>query len=75
MPDLYCDSCRKATPHKIVMRRVPSEPCSKWQEIQRFMSLLARGDHYYEMEQQFLCRACNHVAERSVEKHSQLNVL
>jgi hypothetical protein len=75
MPDIYCHCCRKSTPHKIVMCRISAEPCSKWQALQRFISLLARGEHYYEMEQQVLCRVCNHATEVVEETYSEPNLL
>jgi ribosomal protein L44E len=60
MPEHYCPLCEKVTPHKAIMRRCQQEPCGRWQDIQRFLSQLAKGKHYYEMERHLFCRVCNH---------------
>ncbi|MDW6004966.1 hypothetical protein [Vibrio mangrovi] len=66
MSEAYCPVCRKVTPHKSIMRRCQTERCTKWQEIQLFLSLLMQGHHYYKMERQCFCRVCNHQNTRAV---------
>ncbi len=57
MAENYCPVCRKMTPHKSIMRRSQTSSTTKWQEV---ISLLVKGTHYYEMENQQYCRVCNH---------------
>nr|WP_082671410.1 hypothetical protein [Vibrio sp. MEBiC08052] len=66
MSEAYCPVCRKVTPHKSIMRRCQTERCTRWQEIQLFISSLMRGNHYYKMERQHFCRICNHQNVRPV---------
>ncbi len=58
MPEAFCTCCRKTTPHKVVMRRATDSE-SSWHAVQSFLSKLFSGDHYYPLEQQMFCRACN----------------
>ncbi len=60
MPDLYCEVCKKVTPHKSVMRRSPEEkPVSLAHRLVRFTNSLFSGKNHYKMEQQHFCRYCN----------------
>ncbi|SHO54539.1 hypothetical protein VQ7734_00253 [Vibrio quintilis] len=60
MVKAYCPVCQKITPHKSIMRRSPSDHCSRLQVIQSFISSLMQGNHYYKLERQCFCRVCNH---------------
>ncbi|MDW6094537.1 hypothetical protein SBX64_18505 [Vibrio rhizosphaerae] len=64
MSEAYCSVCHKVTPHKSIMRRCQTERCTRWEEIQLFLSSLMRGNHYYKMERQYFCRVCNHQNAR-----------
>ncbi|ENM5729671.1 hypothetical protein CW613_001201 [Vibrio mimicus] len=62
MPKAYCRCCGKQTAHKMVMKRVQTQP-EGWQGFQQFLTMLMQGQHYYQMEQQYFCRACNQQNE------------
>lgn len=59
MPQAYCSCCHKTTPHKVIMGRCQSEPCSSWHSVLQVFSLIFHGEHYYKMEKQCYCRICN----------------
>lgn len=72
MPDTYCTTCERTTAHKAVMRRSIKEESTDTGVLQSFqllMSHLINGKHYYKMEQQLFCRACN-CQSISSENHS-----
>ncbi|ENM5794498.1 hypothetical protein [Vibrio mimicus] len=70
MPKAYCCCCGKQTAHKMVMKRVQTQP-EGWQGFQQFLTMLMQGQHYYQMEQQYFCRVCNQQNER-VKQHDRL---
>ena len=60
MPDLYCEVCKKKTPHKSIMRRSREENSISF--TTRFVRLIAQiftGKNHYQLEQQHFCRYCN----------------
>lgn len=74
MSKAYCTCCRKETPHKVVMKRCQTEPCSTWQTVQRFFALIAQGEAYYKMEKQGFCRVCNNPSTLSHTDFSRVRV-
>lgn len=63
MPEAYCHCCGKVTAHKVVMERSRNRQISGWQTLQQLVSLILKGEHYYQLEQQYYCRVCNHRSE------------
>ncbi|NOI66789.1 hypothetical protein F0227_11185 [Vibrio sp. 99-8-1] len=59
MPDIFCDNCKKMTPHKSLMCRRQDVPSSIVQKFSQFFSHVAKGNHYYDMEPRYFCRGCN----------------
>ncbi|WP_198517313.1 hypothetical protein [Vibrio sp. HA2012] len=69
MPDLYCEVCKKVTPHKSVMRRSPEvEQVSLTQKLARITNSLFSGKNHYKLEQQHFCRYCNCQTVTSSER-------
>lgn len=75
MPKAYCNCCHKQTPHKVVMKRCQTEPCSTWQGVQKFLSLVFQGEAYYKMEKQGFCRVCNHQSTLNQTDFSRVRVI
>jgi ribosomal protein L44E len=73
MPDIYCSACRRATQHKVIMKRCESDQIETLTgKVVSFTQLMAKfvtGEHYYEMEPQYYCRCCNHRAIGEVIQH------
>lgn len=60
MPDLYCELCKKVTPHKSLMRRSKKEEMISFtQRFARFIGKISTGKNYHPMEQLHFCRYCN----------------
>ncbi len=60
MPDIYCSSCKKVTPHKLIMCRCENIPPTFSGKMFQIISKLARGKQYYDMSPAYFCRHCNH---------------
>ncbi len=66
MPNIYCTTCKRDTAHKVIMRRCDKPVETLGEKIVSFTQVMAKfvsGDHYYEMEQQYICRCCNQPNE------------
>ncbi|PWI32623.1 hypothetical protein DI392_14485 [Vibrio albus] len=74
MPDLYCEVCKRVTPHKSVMRRSQEEELlSLTQKLTLLTIKIFTGKNHYKLEQQHFCRQCNCQTVAAGKKTNAVN--